>query len=150
MEKCVKVAALYIATLKAIYLIHQQNHWLTKGNDFYGDHLLFQRIYESAQEDLDGAAEKFVTLFGDECLDYRLQADLLNKLLLKYGKLSEDPVACSLQIEKDFIKYSKSAYDCFEKEGTMTLGLDDFIMATSSSREEAVYLLTRAQGDDED
>jgi hypothetical protein len=150
MEKCVKVAALYIATLKAIYLIHQQNHWLVKGNDFYGDHLLFQRIYESAQENLDGAAEKMIAIFGDDCLDYKIQADLLNKLLLKYGKLSEDPVACSLAIEKDFIKYSKVAYECFEKEGTMTLGLDDFIMATSSAREESVYLLTRAQGSDEE
>lgn len=146
MDKNVKVAALYVATLKAIYLIHQQNHWLTKGNDFYGDHLLFQRIYESAQEDVDGAAEKMVALFGDECLDYTLQADLLNKVLLKYSDLCDDPIACSLAIEQDFIKFSKVAYDHFEKEGVMTLGLDDFIMATASSREESVYLLTRAQG----
>jgi hypothetical protein len=51
-----------------------------------------------------------------------------------------------LAIEKDFIKFSKAAYECFERENTMTLGLDDFIMATSSEREEAMYLLTRAQG----
>jgi hypothetical protein len=149
MDKSVKIAALYIATLKAIYLVHQQNHWLVKGNDFYGDHLLFQRIYESAQENVDGAAEKLITIFGDECLDYQTQADLLHKLLLKYGKLSKDPVACSLAIEKDFINFSKAAYETFEKENKLTLGLDDFIMATASQREEAVYLLTRAQGKEE-
>lgn len=145
MEKCTKVAALYIAALKAISLIHQQNHWLAKGNDFYGDHLLFQRIYESAQENLDNAAEKMVTLFGDECLDNKFQADLLNKLLLKYGSSGEDLVEASLTVENFFQKLSKSAFDCFENENTMTLGLDDLLMSIASEREEAIYLLTRAQ-----
>lgn len=145
MDKCVKTAALYIATLKALYLIHQQNHWLAKGNDFYGDHLLFQRIYESAQENLDNAAEKMVTLFGDECLDNKLQANLLNRLLLEYGSCSEDLTECSLEVESFFQKLSKSAFDCFEKENTMTLGLDDMLMSIASEREEAIYLLTRSQ-----
>lgn len=145
MDKCTQMAALYIATLKAMTLIHQHSHWLAKGNDFYGDHLLFQRIYESAQENLDGAAEKLITIFGDECLDFKLQANLLNKLLIKYEAVSDNGVECSLAIEEDFIKFSKAAYDCFEREEKLTLGLDDFIMATASAREEAVYLLTRAQ-----
>ena len=144
MEKCTKVAALYLATLKALYLIHQQNHWLAKGNDFYGDHLLFQRIYESVQENLDAAAEKMVTLFGDECLDYKLQANLLNKLLLKYGDNSQGLVECSLNAERFFQKLSKSAFDCFEREDNMTLGLDDLLMSVANKREEAIYLLTRA------
>jgi len=140
------MAAIYLATLKGIYLIHQQNHWLAKGNDFYGNHLLFQRIYESAAENLDAAAEKFVTIFGNECLDYKLQADLLNKILLKYEDKCESGIECSLAVEQDFIKLSKAVYDCFEREGRMTLGVDDLIMATASDREGAVYLLTRAQG----
>ncbi len=149
MDKCVKMAAVYVATLKAMYLIHQQNHWLAKGNDFYGNHLLFQRIYESVSGSLDTAAEKFITILGAECLDYKLQADLLNKLLLKYSDKCEDGLSCSLAIEQDFIKFSKAAYECFEQEGKLTLGLDDFIMATASEREESVYLLTRAMGEDE-
>lgn len=145
MDKCTKTAALYISTLKAIYIIHQQNHWLAKGNSFYGDHLLFQRIYESAQEDVDGAAEKLISIVGDECLDFKLQADLLNKVLNKYANLCNDPYSCSLAIEKDFVKFSKVAYDCFEQEGKMTLGLDDFLMATASNRETSIYLLSRAK-----
>ena len=146
MEKSIKVAALYIATLKALYLIEQHCHWTTKGNDFYGDHLMFQRLYESAQEDVDLAAEKFIGVFGLECLDYTMQADLLNKVLLKYKDI-EDPVSCCLKIEQDFIKFSQSAYDCFKEEETMTLGLDDMVMSIASSREESVYLLKQAQGE---
>lgn len=145
MDKCCKVAALYVATLKAIALIHQHSHWTTKGVAFYGDHLLFERLYQSALEDLDLAAEKFIGLFGDECLNYDLQIELLSKVMSKYKNLEGSPVAMSLSVEKDFIKLSKDAYNCFEEEGRMTLGLDDMVMAISSQREESVYFLQQTQ-----
>lgn len=141
MDKSFKVAALYVASLKAMALIHQHNHWTTKGISFYGDHLLFERLYNSALENLDLAAEKFIGLLGPECLDYSLQTALLSKVLSKYKDVEGSPVEMSLAIEKDFIKLSKDAYDCFENEGKLSLGLDDMIMAISSQREESVYLL---------
>lgn len=141
MDKCSKIAALYIASLRAISFIHTQSHWTTKGNSFYGDHLLFERLYNSSLENLDLAAEKFMGLFGSDCLNYTLQADLLYKVLLKYKGLEGEPLEMSLAIEKDFLKFSKDAYNCFEEEGKLTLGLDDMVMAIASKREEAVYLL---------
>jgi len=144
MDKCCKVAALYVATLKGMAQIHQFNHWVTKGKDFYGNHLLFERLYNSALKDLDTAAEKFIGVFSEECIDYDLVADLLHKVLLKYKDLEGSPAEMSLSIEKDFIQFSKSAYDCFETEGKLTLGLDDMIMAIASQREESVYLLQQA------
>lgn len=144
MDKCQKTAALYLATLKAMTLIHQQSHWLSKGNDFYGNHLLFQRIYESAQENLDGAAEKFIGLFDLDCENFALQNDLLSKILKRYEPLCNNPVEASLKLEKDFINLSDAAYKCFETEDKMSQGLDDFMMATASAREEAIYLLQQA------
>jgi DNA-binding ferritin-like protein len=141
MNKCNKVAALYIATLKSLAIIHQNNHWNTKGANFYGDHLLFERLYKSVLENLDLAAEKFLGILGDECLDYEFQNDLLGKVLSKYNNLEGSPVEMSLSAEKDFIKLSRDAYNCFEDEDKMTLGLDDMIMSISSKREEAIYLL---------
>ena len=141
MDKCSKVAALYIATLKAMALIHQHSHWTTRGVPFYGDHLLFERLYNSTLKDLDMAAEKFIGLFGDHVLDYDMQTKLLSQVLSKYSDLEGSPAQMSLTIEKDFLKFSKDAYDCFENEGRMTLGLDDMVMAIASQREESVYLL---------
>lgn len=148
MEKCYKVASLYLATLKAMALIHQHSHWTAKGESFYGDHLLFERLYQSVAKDIDMSAEKFMGLFGKECLDYKTQAELLNKILLKYSKLDGSPLEMSLEIEKDFIQYSKYAYNCFEEEDKLTLGLDDMITAISGKREEAVYLLQQTLGDE--
>jgi DNA-binding ferritin-like protein len=144
MEKCVKVAALYIATLQALAIITTQNHWLTRGTTFYGNHLLFERLYDSALDDLDAAAEKMIGIFGDEVLNYELQAELLNKVILKFKNLEGSPLEMSLAIEKEFIALSKSAYDCFKEEGKMTLGLDDELMSIASNRETSVYLLQQA------
>lgn len=147
MEKYSKVAALYIATLKAMALIHQHNHWTTKGEAFYGDHLLFERLYDSTLKDLDLAAEKFIGLWSDEVIAYDLQTELLNKVLLKYSKLEGSPMEMSLAVEKDFLSFSKAAYECFESEDKLTLGLDDMIMSIASQREESVYLLQQSLKD---
>jgi DNA-binding ferritin-like protein len=141
MDKCCKTAILYMATLKAMGIIHQNSHWTTKGETFYGDHLLFERLYKSSLEDLDSAAEKFMVLFVNECFNFAIHTEFLNKVLQKYIKLSGTPVSASLSIEKDFIKLSQEAYKCFEEEGKLTLGLDDMLCAISSNREGSVYLL---------
>jgi len=141
MEKCIKIAALYIATLRAMALIHQRAHWLAKGNSFYGNHLLFERLYNSALEDLDLAAEKFIGVFDANCLTYELQTELLSKVLSKYNNVEDDPVAMSMNIEKDFIKLSSDYYKILDEEGQLTLGVDDMISVISSKREESVYLL---------
>lgn len=141
MDQTIKIAALYVASLRAIAMIHQHNHWTTKGEMFYGEHLLFERLYDSTLENLDAAAEKFIGIFGDETLNYELQAELLNKVLLKYSNLEGSPIEMSLAIEKDFLKFSKDAYDFFKKNNVLSLGLDDMIMEIASNREESVYLL---------
>lgn len=140
-EKVFKLANLYVATLRAIYLIHQHSHWTCKGNGFYGDHLLFARLYESAAEDADMAAEKFLGLFGENGLDYELQYELLAKILAKYADKDGNPAAMSLAIEKDFSALCRDAYDAFKTENVLTLGLDDMIMSIASKREESCYLL---------
>ena len=141
MDKCQKMANMYVAMLRAIYNVHQNNHWLTEGDNFYGNHLLFQRIYESAQENADLAAEKFIGNLGRESVNQTLQAELIGKITKKYSEKYTDLLEMSLAIEQDFQKFSDEAYNCFEKEGNLTLGLDDMLCSIASKREESIYLL---------
>jgi hypothetical protein len=143
-EKHLKIANLYIASLRGIALIHRSCHWTTKGQAFYGDHLLFERLYNSALENLDLAAEKLIGLFGDKALDYDLQGDLLHGVLAKFGSFDGSPHRMSLAVEKRFLKFSQEAYDAFEEGGHLTLGLADAISAIANKREEAIYLLERS------
>lgn len=144
MERHVKIAGLYLATLKAIYLIHQHSHWTTQGAAFYGNHQLFSRLYEAAQESADLAAEKFLGVFGEEAIDLKFQNELLNKVLSKFESLSSEPALRSLGAEKQFLKLSQDAYEAFKDDDVMTLGLDDMIMSIASKSEEAVYLLQQS------
>lgn len=143
MNDLTELMSCYVAFLRVIYFIHQNNHWISKGTNFYGNHLLFQRIYESAQTDADLAAEKVVGLFGEECLDFNLQKTLINKLLEL--KKEDDTIKSSLEIEKKFLAFSKKVYGILEKSNKMTLGLDDMLMAIASKREESVYLLQQSE-----
>lgn len=140
MDECVKLAAVYVATLRAIAIMHQNHHWVTNGSTFYSDHLLLDRLYESVDANVDTAAEKFVGLFGNECLDYTLHAELIHKLLLKYKSIT-GILERSLKAEEDFCAFTKEIYACFEKEDKLTHGLDDMLSAICSDRESAIYLL---------
>lgn len=142
MDRIEELCCYYIASLRSIALIHQNNHWLVKGHNSYANHLLFERIYASAQEDSDLMAEKMVGVFNADCLDIALQAKIISKQLSKYT--GEDFLLNSLEAETDFIAFSKHFYETLKEQEELTLGLDDAIMAVSSSREEAVYLLKQA------
>lgn len=146
MEKVFDIANMYVATLRALYLVEQNCHWLTKGMAFYGDHLLFERLYKAAAESADLAAEKFIGLFNENGLNIAAQATFISKLLAKY---QEDNLhAAALKLEKDFLAFSQQAYDLFEEEGVMTLGLDDMLMSIASKHEEACYLLQQILADE--
>ena len=141
MEKHLKVANLYIASLRSLSLIYQHCHWLTRGISFYGDHLLFERLYNSVLENVDMAAEKLIGIFGDQVLDYELQAKLIGQAKQFYKNLEGSPVAQCLKAEKEFLKLATEFYKLVDDGEHLTLGLDDALCNISNKREEAVYLL---------
>lgn len=147
MERVEELCCYYISFLRSIALVHQNHHWLTKGKNFFGNHLMFEKLYSSAQEDVDTMAEKFVGIFNAECLDLDLQAKIIPKMLVKYS--GGDPVESSLKIESDFLEFADDFYHKLKAEEHLTLGLDDAIMAVSSSREDAAYHLKQAAKDSE-
>jgi DNA-binding ferritin-like protein len=146
-----KIMATYVAFLRALSIIHQQNHWQCSGPTFFGNHLLFERLYNSSVELLDAAAEKAVGLFESEAIDMSNQMPVIQKLCEKYSYknfesefTAEAFLKSSLEAEQDFIKFSKSIYDSLKESGNLSLGLDDLLMSTASKAEEAVYLLKQA------
>lgn len=137
------MANLYVATLRAIYLVEQHCHWNSRGDTFYSDHLLLERLYKDLVDEADLAAEKMIGLFGKNGVDYKEQCALIHKIVEKYADLAEKPIEQALAIEKDFLKLSDTLFNEFEKAGALTIGLDDMLMAISSKHEEHTYLLTQ-------
>lgn len=144
MKEVFELANYYVSFLIAIGISHRDHHWLAKGDNFYGNHLLFDRIYKTAHDDADTAAERFVGLFGPETVNIRLQAQLISKILQETEK-TDDPISASLAVEKKFLEFSEKFYKILEKQNKLTLGLEDMLPAIASNREEACYLLQQTQ-----
>lgn len=130
-----------LSYLRAMYLSYQTSHWQTKGPTYYGNHLLFQRLYESVQGEIDALAEKVVGYVGPVSVDVQGQAGLISSHLHAFAFYGEDHHVRGLRTEEAVQRYIKSAYDRIKESGMMTLGLDDFLMATASAHETNQYLL---------
>src|SRR5271165_3327554 len=91
----------YIALIRCVGLVEQNSHWRVKGDTFYGSHLLFERLYNSAVKDADAIAEKMIGVFGEDTLDLNMQAQLIGK---KLEDFTETPFENSLKIEKEFLE----------------------------------------------
>lgn len=136
----VKHLAHLLAYLRAMYLSYQTSHWQTKGPTYYGDHLLFQRLYESVQGEIDALAEKIVGYVGPAGVNLNGQADLIATVSSGLAQIPNHHQR-GLESEMEFQHHVKSAYDAIKSAGMMTLGLDDFLMATASAHETNTYLL---------
>lgn len=145
MNKSIQKASFLVATLKAISIIHQHNHWNAKGDAFYQHHLLFERLYNLANEDLDSVAEKFVGIFGRKFLNFKNQNTLLSTVLKRYDNFHDDDhINQSLSIEKDCILLIDELSKTLIEEKVITLGISDLLGSVASNRETAVYLLQQS------
>jgi len=143
----------YVGFIRMMHLWFHGAHHLTRGSSFSGDHVnLYGAIYLAVQQQIDGAIEKAIGLFGDECGDPMIVTEKALEIMSEYPSPAELPApgiaAVGLQIEKDFLQFSKSIYDEMKSSGELTLGLDDFIMATANAHETNVYLLQQRTRDE--
>lgn len=135
------------SALRALHWFHWTNHWQSSGNGAYARHLLFERLYTGVVDEIDGLAEKMVATFGNEAVE---PLGSISQATLWLEKWTEGPdvLARALEAEQDVQGVLQGAYDSIKESGGMTLGLDDFIMATANAHETNVYLLQQHFGDD--
>ena len=129
-----------LGALRAQYLMYQTAHWQTKGPAYYGNHLLFQRLYGSVQVEIDAVAEKLVGYTGIDSVNLPVQIELIEKYCSRWCQI-ENLHERGLQSEKDMQKLFKATYENLKAQGSLPLGLDDWLMATASAHETNTYLL---------
>jgi DNA-binding ferritin-like protein len=132
--------------LRFLVLVHQTHHWTAKGDPFYGDHLLFERLYNGVLEDVDALAEKSVGLGGNDNVNLPLQIQQLNTLAQSYGASSTLPQASdlskrSLIAEVAFLRCATHCVQSLKEMGLMTRGLDNLLAGIEDKHEGHVYLL---------
>ena len=129
-----------LGVLRALKWNYWNSHWMTKGGPYYGDHLLFERLYsEVIDEQIDTLAEK-ITSEDPDILSSNLMRRAFNKFL-DTNEEYQDSFQRGLAMEEHFQKTAKIVYQELKNSGDLSLGMDDFIMATANERETVIYLL---------
>jgi hypothetical protein len=136
----------YLALMKAIQNYYQHAHWISKGEPYYGDHLLFERLYGSMNGQIDSLAEKMVGLGGDHFVCVKTVMSMTAKILSHLPFMDENTLGYELaksaiKLEKMFLACTKNLYKKMKDDGSLTLGFDDMLMSLHNEHESNVYLL---------
>lgn len=135
----VELFSMYVAYLRALYHLLQDAHWKSTGPEFYGKHLLFERLYNATQETVDEAAEKCIGVFGELNEYNEIIKDICDKF--NVDNFDGDYIQSTLKAEQMFLALSQTVYDKLKDMKAITLGLDDLILSIASKHEVHVYLL---------
>lgn len=132
--------------LQFLFRVHQTHHWISRGDSYYGDHLLFQRLYEETYEEIDPMAEKAIGLGMTENVHLELQISQLDRLAKKYGMVTTIPQQTelakrSLVAELALLNVCKFVTEQLKMQGLLTRGLDNMIAGIEDLHESHVYLL---------
>lgn len=141
------------AALIVLHLVQRTNHWEASGPSQYGDHQLYERLYDAAAEDMDSFAERVAGVFDPHVLAYG--ADLIARIEteLKVHLEHKTVLERALHAERHTAEALVNAWNALKDEGLIELApgfVDDLMPALISKREEAIYLLRQRGGEESD
>lgn len=131
-----------LALLRAVHWNAWVTHWRASGRDSYGDHLLFQRIYEGSgggpdiAEEIDGLGERMLAMYGQEAVDAVAVQQRSTALLKDVQRLS--CIDRALKLESLLLLEAVRAVKLCGDTG---LALDNFLRNLADERSTVVYLL---------
>lgn len=132
--------------LKFLAELHQNHHWTSMGDPFYGDHLLFQRLYEGVSAEVDSVAEKAIGLGSTSNVNIQLIHSQMLKLISNVGSgmtipQSTDLAKRSMIAELNFLKVIDHAMSSLNECGMLSNGIDNLLQGIADKHEGHVYLL---------
>lgn len=133
-----------LAQLRGLQWSHWNSHWKVKGDAQYGDHLLFDRLYTGVSEEIDTLGEKITAYFGPQVITDLGTLTETTKFLSLAQHPDNGPTDLyerALDLELIFQRSLQVVYDTVKRSKEMSLGLDDYLMATANAHETNVYLL---------
>lgn len=137
-----------LSQLRAIQWHAWTSHWMARGPEFYSDHLLLQRIYESPEEggvdinaQIDKLGERMVSAFGGASIpagqiEHRA-ADLVEQAI---SRNQNDVFGAALDLEKQI---QSQVARILKDLGASEVVWDNFLRTLADERSEVYYLIQR-------
>jgi hypothetical protein len=145
-----------LANLRALSILHHQHHWVTSGQTSYEDHLLYQRLYEAIDGEVDSVGERCVGLGSADNVNLILQMKTMFAFIKEYssgatvmpglGGNGNELIQKSLSAELMFLTLANTVKESLEAAGLLTRGLDNLLAGIEDVHETHVYLLKQRLG----
>jgi len=126
-----------LSKLRYLYLFYQTAHWISKGKNYYGDHLLFERLYDEMGDEIDGVAERAIGTTNEDCVNLKESISSFVTLDQSVEPYKSNMVQASIMLNQSLID-TLEEIDLGEHH---TSGTRDMLNAISSLHETHLYLL---------
>lgn len=138
--------SIILVHLRYLAMVHQTHHWTAKGDPFYGDHQLFDRLYEKVVEEVDSIGERAVGMGSEQNVNLALQVIQLAELVRgsdvgQTVPAPNDLAKRSMEAERRFLKVIKDMYNSLREDGLNSLGTENLLQGIADTHEGHVYLL---------
>ena len=133
-----------LAMLRAQNWLYHTAHWQTSGPTFYGQHLLFERLYAAVVDEYDALAEKIVQAFGPAAVEPIQAIQRASWLVSEWS--GENAVAAGLHAEAALGAAVATALG-LSKDNP---GLQNFLQGICDDHQTNLYLLQQVQGGTEE
>lgn len=130
-----------LAMLRTMHWEFYTSHWKVKGLSFYGDHLLFARLYGNVEKEFDSWAEKIMgTINQTTGIDSIPQMGMAIKWLARIEQID----CCfdrALSLENMFLDGIKECKRSCDSGGLLTIGIENMLDQMFDDHEGHVYLI---------
>lgn len=133
----------------ALSYVYSNMHWKTSGSNYYGDHLLYQRLYDDVSGEIDGIAEKFIGVISSEDFLPVKNAQKICDFVKEYVKddsKSDEFPKMAISMELDFMDMVDDLLFELDQEDRLTGGIEDTFQPILNKHEEHMYLLKQRIG----
>lgn len=125
--------------LQALYQFYKSAHWLSKGDRFYQDHLLFERLYEGFDDEMDTLVELLLSTDAeDEDFNPALILTEAAKFIPEFGDTKAN-LTVAAKLEEELLTLIQGV----DSKAT-SVGLYNHLAAIADSHTRKGYLLHRA------
>ncbi len=128
-----------IYQLQALNVFYHSAHWRSKGVNFYQDHLLFARLYEGIDDEIDNIVELLIGFYDDDSF---VAPQLFNEKTQKYipvGKNdARENLASALEVEAKLLSYIATI------NSDISVGVYNQIASIADHHARNVYLIKQA------
>ncbi len=132
-----------LGDLKALYDAYYSAHWRSYGDPYYGDHLMYQRLYGDLVDEIDSIAERALGITGNDAIVEPTTLLSTEMSCLKALVMPGEFAGSMLEAEKRFLQRLKTMLDTLRAGALLSDGTENLIQGIADKHEEHVYILSR-------